>query len=134
MTVHDLRCDFCSAALAGPDGISSSSSRGGVRFVYHPGSFEHRDDSGMACASCWAEVSAPMATAGAGLTTCALCGGDLQQGRLVVSTLSNPETAPFWALCRLDGIAFLNRLRTVEPKLDPASFRFPPGTVPGAGG
>jgi hypothetical protein len=27
-----------------------------------------------------------------------------------------------WQLCAADGVRFLNRLRTVEPKLDPETF------------
>ena len=114
MTVSDLSCDICGRYLPGPSS--------GVRFVYHPGVPELRDDSGLACAACWDGVTRgldPAAPAG----RCAAC-GDLAARRqsLHLRRFDDPRS---WRLCRGHAVAFLNSLRTVEPKLDPATFRFP---------
>lgn len=113
VTILDLRCDICGRFLPGPDA--------GVRFVYHPGVPELRDDSGMACAACWAA-----STAGLDLTptgNCAVCGEPAPRRQsLHVRRFSEPGS---WRLCAAHAVGFLNALRTVQPKLDPATFRFP---------
>lgn len=117
MTITDLRCDVCGRFLAGP--------ADGVRFVYHPGVAELRDDSGVACAACWDGLTRGFGTAAA--TCCAACGGPAPRGRsLHVRQFSDPGT---WRLCAADAVRFLNALRTVEPKLDPATFGFPAGSA-----
>jgi hypothetical protein len=119
VTVIDLRCDVCGCFLSGP--------AAGVRFVYHPGVPALRDDSGMACSACWNNL-----THGLDLTPtgrCAACGEPAPQKRsLHVRRFSEPGS---WRLCAGDAAGFLNSLRTVEPKLDPATFQFP--RVPGGG-
>lgn len=93
--------------------------------MYNPGVPELRDDSCMACENCWASL-----TDGLDLTPashCAACGEDApRKGSLHVRRFSEPGS---WRLCATDAVRFLNSLRTVEPKLDPATFRFP--GVPG---
>jgi len=114
MTINDLRCDTCGRFLRGPDA--------GVRFVYHPGVPDLRDDSGLACTGCWNElVSGLDMTAAPG--RCAVCAGPAgRQESLHVRRFTDPRS---WRLCREHAVAFLNSLRTVQPKLDPATFRFP---------
>ncbi len=48
MSIGDLHCDLCGRFLGGP--------AAGVRFVYHPGVAELRDDSGLACLPCWEQT------------------------------------------------------------------------------
>ena len=115
MTIHDLRCDACGRFLPGPGA--------GVRFVYHPGVAELRDDSGVACSACWDEITRPLDLTASG--TCAACGGPAPRRQsLHVRRFSEPAG---WRLCAGDAVGFLNALRTTEPKLDPAAFRFPAG-------
>ena len=65
MTIYDLSCDVCGRLLAGPGT--------GVRFVYHPGVPDLRDDAGLACHSCWAAITGTFGeTAVPG--RCAACG------------------------------------------------------------
>ena len=113
LTVHDLRCDVCGCFLSGP--------AAGVRFVYHPGVPELRDDSGMACAACWDTLTRALDLTATG--RCAACAEPVARGQsLHVRRFSQPGS---WRLCARDAVGFLNSLRTVEPKLDPAAFRFP---------
>lgn len=113
MTITDLRCDVCGRFLPGP--------ADGVRFVYHPGAAELRDDSCLACAACWDGLTAGLDVAAG--TGCAACGGPAPRGQaLHVRRFSDPGT---WRLCAPDAARFLNALATVEPKFDPATFRFP---------
>jgi len=130
MTVADLRCDRCGAPLAGPEGIEGASGRLGVRFTYHPGAPELKDDSGLACTDCWRDIvewlGAPAST-----DRCVRCGDPLQDGRLVVV---RPGELLAWFLCRSDAVTFLNGLRTVDPKLDAETFRFPTCSAPGETG
>ena len=113
LTVHDLRCDVCGCFLSGP--------AAGVRFVYHPGVPELRDDSGMACAACWDTLTQALDLTVTG--RCAACAEPVARGQsLHVRRFSQPGS---WRLCARDAVGFLNSLRTVEPKLDPAAFRFP---------
>lgn len=113
LTVHDLRCDVCGCFLSGP--------AAGVRFVYHPGVPELRDDSGVACAACWDTLTRALDLTATG--RCAACAEPVARGQsLHVRRFSQPGS---WRLCARDAVGFLNSLRTVEPKLDPAAFRFP---------
>jgi ribosomal protein S27E len=113
MTINDLCCDVCGRLLTDP--------RGGVRFVYHPGRPELRDSSGLVCQACWDDA---VRTFGDPVTRhCASCGTPVSRlGSLHLRRYDNPQS---WRLCASDAVGFLNRLRTVEPKLDPATFRFP---------
>lgn len=113
LTIHNLRCDVCGCFLSGP--------AAGVRFVYHPGVPELRDDSGMACAACWDTLTRALDLTATG--RCAACAEPVARGQsLHVRRFSQPGS---WRLCARDAVGFLNSLRTVEPKLDPAAFRFP---------
>ncbi len=142
MTINDLRCDVCGRLLTGladrPDEVPHESTRpdrlpgrpDGVRFVYHPGRPELRDTSGLACQACWDEAvrqfgSQPGQVGQPGRATarCAACGTPV--GRLESLHLRRYDDPRAWRLCAPDAVDFLNRLRTVEPKLDPAAFRFP---------
>lgn len=124
MTIADLRCDGCGRALAGPAGDGFETAATGVRFVYHPGSPRLRDDSGLLCGRCWDETVAWLgdepALGPAPCPRCAEPAGDAP--RLHVSRLHDLRA---WQLCRGDAVAFLNRLLTVEPKLDSETFALP---------
>ena len=134
MTINDLRCDVCGRMVAGLSGQAAgpaapatgsprSDIREGVRFVYHPGRPELRDASGLACGPCWEE--AVRSFGGPAASQCAACGtGVTRLGSLHLRRYDDPQA---WRLCPLHAVEFLNRLRTVEPKLDPATFRFPFG-------
>jgi hypothetical protein len=113
VSITDLRCDFCGRFLAGP--------ADGVRFVYHPGVPELRDDSPMACVACWAFVLRDLDTSAS--TRCAACTLPVRRSEcLHVRRFDAPGS---WRLCRVHAIGFLNALRTVQPKFDAATFRFP---------
>lgn len=141
MTINDLRCDVCGRMLTGlsspatgpsapaaeaprpGSGSPRLTSRNGVRFVYHPGKPELRDASGLACESCWDQAVRRYGDPAAG--RCAACGTRITRlGSLHLRRYDNPRA---WRLCPPHAADFLNRLRTVEPKLDPATFRFPFG-------
>ena len=134
MTINDLRCDVCGRMLTGLGGSTAgpaapatgsprSGIRAGVRFVYHPGRPELRDASGLACTPCWEEAVRSFSHPVIG--QCAACGtGVTRLGSLHLRCYDNPQA---WRLCPPHAVEFLNRLRTVEPKLDPATFRFPFG-------
>ncbi len=54
---------------------------------------------------------------------CAACGEPVtRRHSLHVRRFTDPRS---WRLCRGHAVGFLNSLRTVEPKLDPVTFRFP---------
>ena len=117
MTIHDLRCDGCGRFLPEP--------AAGERFVFHPGVPELRDDSGLACSACWEALTGRYGNAATG--RCAACGSPAPRRQsLHVRRFTEPGG---WRLCGADAVRFLNALRTVEPKLDPVTFRFP--GVPG---
>lgn len=125
MTIADLRCDGCGRPLAGlASDDDAASATTGLRFVYHPGRADLRDDSGLLCGRCWTETVAWLGTeARLGPASCPRCDappGD--EPRLHVSVLHDLRA---WQLCRRDAASFLNRLRTVEPKLDPETFVLP---------
>ena len=118
MSIHDLRCDRCGRYLPEP--------AAGVRFVYHPGLPELRDDSGVTCRACWDALTHGLSLTATG--KCAACGEPAPRRQsLHVRRFSDPGS---WRLCARDAVGFLNSLRTVQPKLDPATFRFP--GVPGS--
>ena len=113
MSIHDLRCDMCGRYLPGP--------AAGVRFAYHPGLPELRDDSGVTCRACWDALTHGLSLTATG--KCAACGEPAPRRQsLHVRRFSDPGS---WRLCARDAVGFLNSLRTVQPKLDPATFRFP---------
>jgi hypothetical protein len=130
MTINDLCCDICGRMLARPSGLADPrdlpGQPGGVRFVYHPGKPDLRDDSGLACEPCWEEAVGQFGDPAApGRGRCAACGTAVSRlGSLHLRRSDNPQT---WRLCAPHAAGFLNRLRTVQPKLDPATFRFPFG-------
>ena len=123
MTVSDLRCDWCASVLTGLEGSEAPAGRTGVRFTYHPGSPALKDDSNLLCKTCWETASAWLGAPAATPAACSICNDALGEGRLVV-TRTGELTC--WLLCRVHAVEFLNRLRTVEPKLDPGGFSFPP--------
>ncbi|HUZ56926.1 MAG TPA: hypothetical protein VMU94_30955 [Streptosporangiaceae bacterium] len=113
MTINDLCCDFCGRLLAAPGGAA--------RFGYHPGAPQFRDDSGLACGPCWTDAVGQLGEPTA--RSCAVCGKAVTRTEcLHVRRLGDRRA---WRLCASHAAGFLNRLRTVEPKLDPAAFRFP---------
>jgi len=106
MTVFDVRCDRCGTELTRPTDA--------VRFVYHPGDILLKDDSGLLCRACW---RAAMGWLGVDQPEnhCCRCGRPVEPSRSV-HILRSDDTAG-WQLCPDHGVAFLNQLRTVEPKL-----------------
>ncbi len=114
MTINDLRCDGCGRYLASPDET--------VRFTFHPGVPELRDDSGLACSPCWSRLTAGH-DRDAEPGCCASCPAPAPRRQsLHVRRSDDPQA---WRLCAVHAVEFLNSLRTVTPKLDPATFRFP---------
>lgn len=127
MTVSDLRCDVCGTLLGGlsgwpgPAGSPPSPAAAGIRFVYHPGAPELRDDSGLMCEPCWEHATRDLNAAAP--ARCARCGTAVARRQsLHLRRFDDPEA---WRLCAPDAAGFLNSLRTVTPKLDPATFRLP---------
>lgn len=154
MTINDLRCDMCGRTLGGLSGWSSHSRpadamaadpagsspdaartpagpagltdlprhAAGVRFVYHPGTAALRDDSGLACEPCWAEAVRGLDDSAAP-RRCASCGQPVTRYQsLHLRRFDDPRS---WRLCAADATRFLNQLRTVQPKLNQATFQFP---------
>jgi len=121
MTIYDLRCDRCDAVLVGPAAPTPGAGVRGVRFRYHPAARELGDDAGMFCEGCWQACNVWFGEQA--IDRCSRCGVDLRSApALVVSAVG--ELAG-WLLCTSDALEFLNSLRTVEPKLDPETFRLP---------
>lgn len=119
MTITDLRCDFCGSFRAAPGGV--------VRFGYHPGVPQFRDNSGLACEPCWAAAVSGL-DGSAAPRSCAAGGEPVTRtGSLHLRRLDSQRT---WRLCASHAVLFLNQLRTVQPKLDPATFRFPAASAP----
>jgi hypothetical protein len=106
MTVFDVRCDRCGGELVSPDGA--------VRFLYHPGDLVMKDDSGLLCRSCWRAALGWLGVEQPE-NACARCGVPLEHDRSVHIQRSGDERG--WQLCPEHAVAFLNQLRTVEPKL-----------------
>ena len=122
MTISDLRCDVCDALLtgltAGPGGDSPG---GGVRFSYHPGDPGMRDDSGLLCGACWSEWTYLLGEPR--VRVCAAC--DTAVARTSSLHLRRFGAHSTWQLCPPHAAELLNRLRTVQPKFDPATFQLP---------
>ena len=121
MTISNLRCDMCDALLPGLIAGPGDSPARGVRFSYHPGDPGLRDDSGVLCGACWLTwadwLVAPRAR------VCAACGTAVTRtSSLHLRRLDTRET---WQLCAPHAADLLNQLRTVQPKLDPATFQLP---------
>lgn len=126
MTISDLHCDACEAFVPGltdgPEPVEEPGPPGGVRFVYHPGRPQFRDTSGLMCERCWTEAEQWLGARGRP-RQCAVCGEAVaRHSSLHVHRF---EEASAWRLCAEHAVAFLNRLRTVQPKLDTATFKFP---------
>lgn len=119
MTIFDMCCDRCGTLLVGPTEGEETAGPFGVRFLYHPGDFFHKDDSGMLCGRCW---SATMAWLGAERPEgcCAVCQVAVEHARSLHLHRSNDPYG--WQLCKLHAVEFLNGLRTVDPKLDLDTF------------
>jgi hypothetical protein len=121
MTISNLRCDVCDALLPGLIAGPGGSRAHGVRFSYHPGDPGLRDDSGVLCGSCWPAwadwLGEPRAR------VCAVCGTSV--ARTSSLHLRRLDTREAWQLCTPHAVDLLNRLRTVQPKLDPVTFRLP---------
>jgi hypothetical protein len=103
-------------AYANPDSPVAA-----VRFTYHPGAAALRDDSGLACRPCWDELAGWLGAPAE--SRCAIC-GERVPWRESLHVRRYDETAG-WQLCAPHAAGLLNRLRTVEPKLDPETFRLP---------
>lgn len=123
MTISDLRCDVCAGFVGGPGGAADTASHGGVRFAYHPGRPELRDTSGLLCGRCWSDVRRWLGNDRHTPRSCAVCEKPVTRHRSL--HLHRFGDARTWRLCPSHAVEFLNRLRTVEPKLDPVTFRFP---------
>jgi hypothetical protein len=111
MTVFDVRCDRCGAQLASPDGA--------VRFLYHPGDLVMKDDSGLLCRSCWRAALGWLGVEQAE-NVCARCGATVDHTHSL--HLQRSGETEGWQLCREHAVAFLNQLRTVDPKLTPETL------------
>lgn len=121
MTVSDLHCDRCERLLAGPGGDVLAGPYG-IRFVYHPGDPRLSDDSGLLCRDCWSATETRFGSARP-RNRCAVCELALERFRSL--HLRGGGEARSWQLCAEHAVAFLNELRTVEPKLEAAQLRFP---------
>jgi hypothetical protein len=117
VTVADLHCDLCGAFLSGPPALDGPG-RSAVRFLYHPGNFLLKDDSGLMCSACWQRTTDELGDRKLG--HCCMCGIEVEHARSLHLHESG-DPLP-WQLCAADGVRFLNQLRTVEPKLDPETF------------
>jgi hypothetical protein len=106
MTVFDVRCDRCGVELSTPTEA--------IRFLYHPGDLLLKDDSGLLCRSCWRAALGWLGVEqpeGA----CARCGVAVEHACSIHVQRTGDDSG--WQLCPEHGVAFLNQLRTVEPKL-----------------
>lgn len=125
MTISDLHCDVCKTFVPGltgsSDPVDEPGPAGGVRFVYHPGRPQFRDTSGLMCGRCWAEAEQWLGARRS--RQCAVCGAAVERHSSL--HVHRFDEASAWRLCAQHSVEFLNRLRTVQPKLDPATFRFP---------
>lgn len=120
MTIFDLLCDRCGIQLVGPASVlGSATSRRGIRFVYHPGDPTHADGSSLVCRSCWATMAAWLGDRSPD-PRCSVCATAVDASLFV-----EHDDRGAWRLCTDHAVEFLNGLRTVEPKLDPATFVLP---------
>jgi hypothetical protein len=126
VTVSTLRCDRCGLPVTGLEepvagAFPDPGPRPGVRFSYHPGDVSLRDDSGLLCRPCWRAWTSPL---GQPITqACAVCATALARTDSLFLRRSGAERS--WQLCARHAAEVLNGLLTVEPKLDPATFRLP---------
>lgn len=122
VTISDLRCDVCDGLLTGLITAPGGGSPGaGVRFSYHPGDPRMRDDSGVLCGTCWSAWADRLGKPRA--RVCAECGTAVARtSSLHLRRFDGHDT---WQLCPPHAANLLNRLRTVQPKLDPATFQLP---------
>jgi hypothetical protein len=119
MTVADLCCDHCGAQLVAPAEDETVEGPYGVRFLYHPGNFFLKDDSGLLCTACWTSMRSWLGE-GRPEGRCSVCAATVEHARsLHVHRAGDPRG---WQLCKGHAVEFLNRLRTVEPKIDPDTF------------
>ena len=120
MTVFDLRCDRCGTVLLGPaEEEEEASGLFGIRFLYHPGDFFLKDDSGMFCGRCWAAVLDGL-DADRPEGSCAVCQVPVEHALSLHLHRSNDPLG--WQLCKPHAVEFLNGLRTVDPKLELETF------------
>lgn len=123
MTITDLRCDHCECGLPLPPELAvSGGGQASVRFSYHPGNPHLRDNSGLLCLACWDELATGWDDP-AVVDRCAKCGTGAS--RFTSLHLRASARSGEVQLCGRDAVEFLNALRTVDPKLDPETFRFP---------
>lgn len=129
--MSNLRCDRCALPVSGlvdPEAAASDARPGlGVRFSYHPGDVSLVDDSGLVCRSCWQEWTGPLGDPES--FVCAICSRRLAREESLFLRPVGAQVA--WQLCAPHAVDQLNQLRTVEPKLDRASFRLPLRPPPG---
>lgn len=122
MTISDLRCDRCGRALSGFAGAGDAGPAAGVRFAYHPGDREMRDDSGTVCRDCWQlwaqRMGEPVEA------QCSVCGVRVTRYASLHLKAVGDGAKP-WRLCPPHTADLLNELRTVEPKFDRETFRLP---------
>jgi hypothetical protein len=119
LSVFDLRCDDCGTYLIGPGDDEDPAGPFGIRFLYHPGDFLMKDDSGLLCQTCWSRARTWLGEERPE-NRCAVCGETVEHSRsLHVHRSGDPAG---WQLCRVHAVEFLNRLRTVEPKLEAQTF------------
>lgn len=121
MTIYDLRCDRCGVVLVGPAMTVTPTGHHGVRFRYHPGAPELGDDAGLLCETCWQDCETWLGASATG--SCSRCGADLRSTPALTVSAGGDLTG--WLLCTTHACELLNSLRTVDPKLDPATFRLP---------
>jgi hypothetical protein len=115
VSVTDLLCDVCGTVLVGPAGSHEVEGARAVRFLYHPGDFRLKDDSGLLCTGCWDHVAGALGDRLA--DRCCVCSEPVTYRRCVHwHRAGDPEP---WLLCAPHAAELLNTLRTVEPKLDP---------------
>ncbi|MBI3688660.1 MAG: hypothetical protein HY241_15245 [Actinobacteria bacterium] len=121
MTISDLRCDRCGCPLSGFAGSGDSGPTTGVRFAYHPGDRDMRDDSGTLCGACWQIWNDRMGEPVEG--HCSVCGTRVSRyASLHLRGVGAPKP---WRLCPPHTADLLNELRTVAPKFDREAFRLP---------
>lgn len=118
MSVFDLKCDRCGVELAGPGDDDEPDGPFGIRFLYHPGDVSLKDQSGLFCQACWTGARRWLGEIQPG--RCSRCGDPVEYSRSLHVGRTGDTTG--WQLCRTHAVAFLNQLRTVEPKLDVESF------------
>ncbi len=121
MTISNLRCDVCDVLLAGLIDDASEDVTRGVRFSYHPGDPNMRDESGLLCGTCWAAWTDRFGEPAARI--CAMCRTPVS--RTTSLHVRRVDTRETWQLCTPHAAELLNRLSTVQPKLDPKTFQLP---------